>query len=202
MGETCEDSDFITGTCEWCGSANTAIFRDNNLCEECDTDTVHCAVCDERQHYHYPCRHVFRDRNFEWCGSGAGEPHAGQAQRIKGALFRLLEAMPAGFAPDLRTAIRSGKFHTWMVAPLIGGGGLLEMHGMPDRDGRSMFHAWGDALIEIGEGEHAEDTEDAYHWLASLYDRRTPAANLLTVRWIDEFMARHGTGQREEDRDG
>lgn len=207
MDRTCEThdpdemTDFMAGTCEWCGDENVSIFRDTNLCEECDSDTIHCAICDERRDRHDTCRHVFETRDFEWAGSGVGVPTGYQLDHIRGALLRLLSLMPEGFAADLKTAIRSGRFHTWAVMPIIGGGGILSLYGMPDRDGKDMLHAWGDALLEIGGGEHAEETADGYHWLASLYDRETRAANRLTIRWIDEFTTRHGTGKGGDNAD-
>lgn len=178
-------SEFITGTCRWCDT-KTTIYRDNRLCEDCDGDVIRCSICKRDVHVDDKCRHVFRDQNHGWRGSGAYID-----DDMKPSLFRLFDLMPDGFAADLKIAIKSGRFHTWMVAPLIGGGGLLEMNGMPDRDGRWMVHAWGDALIEIGEGYWAEETADGYRWLVSLYDDKTRKANHATMAWIDEWLVAH-----------
>lgn len=180
-------SEFVTGTCGYCGNTGVAIFRDNRLCEECDSAVIHCNICKADQHENDHCRHVFWARNFEWRGAGVGVD-----DDVKPALLRLLDLMPKGFAADLQVAIRSRRFHTWLVAPLIGGGGSLELTGMPDRDGKSMLFAWGDAMTEIGEGEHAEETADGYHWLASLFNGKTLKANRATVSWIGEWLATNG----------
>lgn len=181
-------SEFTTGTCKRCGDKKVSIFRDNRLCEDCDSDTYLCGICKTVQHRDDRCRHIFQDHDFEWMGAGVGVPDKYQLERLKPRLFKLFSLMPEGFARDLRTAIKSGRFYTWMVAPLLGGGGILEMNGMPDRDGKFTVLKWGDALIEIGGGEHAEETADAYRWLVSLYKDHTPKANRATVIWIEEFL--------------
>jgi hypothetical protein len=178
-------SDTKDGTCRWC-EEKRPVFKDNDLCELCDGDVVRCDICKSEQHRDDTCRHVFQDRHYDWRGSGAGWE---RNDELKAPFFRLLELMPDGFAADLRTAIRSGKFYTWFVAPMIGGGGILELNGMPERDGKWMVHAWGDALVKIGEGDHAEETADAYRWLVSLYEKKTSKANSETVKWINEWLA-------------
>lgn len=170
------------GTCRWCGN-KTQIYINNKLCEGCDSNVIHCSICDDDYDDSDHCRHVFQDQNFEWSGSGAWSNND-----VKASFLQLLEKMPAGFAVDLKKAIRSKRFHTWLIAPLIGSGGLLELHGMPNRDGKFMPHAWGDHLLKIGQGDDAEETADGYHWLASLYNDKTPGANQTTIKWINEFL--------------
>jgi hypothetical protein len=179
-------NDMKTGICRRC-EEQREVYPDTGLCEECDGDVIRCKICRSEEDADNHCRHVFQNQDFEWCGSGVGWL-PGERTGIRLSFFALLDLMPAGFAADLRTAIRSGKFHTWFMAPLIGCGGVMEMHGMPDRDGRSMFTAWGDRMFEIGVSEDAEMTADGYHWLASLFDRKTKRANQLTVAWIDEWL--------------
>lgn len=178
------ESEYKTGICQWCHNKG-AVYVDNNRCEGCDRIVRRCSVCKEDQHSEDHCRHVFEDSNFDWSGSGIGKPE----DNIKAAFLRLLGLMPEGFAPDLHKAIRSGRFYTWMIAPLIGGGGLLELHGMPNRDGQSMLFKWGDALMDIGGSDAAEDTADGYRWLVSLYKRKTRDANHVTMAWIDEWKS-------------
>lgn len=175
-------SDFKRGECRWCGRHDD-VYKDNLLCLDCDSDVIYCRVCKEEQHAHHDkCRHVFQDQYFQWNGAGVGlSPDA----NVRTSFFDLLTEMPRGFATDLRRAIRSGKFYTWLIAPLIGSGGLLELHGMDYRTGRN----YGDAMMELG--EHHPDDEgmaDGYRWLASLYKRSTLKANRLTIRWIDEWQ--------------
>lgn len=186
-------SEFINGTCRWCGD-ETTIYRDNRLCENCDSNVIRCSICKTDVHIDDRCRHVYRDQNYKWRGSGAYID-----DDVKPSLFLLFDLMPEGFAADLRKAIKSGRFHTWLIAPLIGGGGILQMNGMPDRDGKRMMHAWGDAMIEIGEGDHAEETADGYRWLASLYDRKTRKANGATVGWIDEWLVAHQRNRLQDE---
>ena len=185
------DTEFITGECRWCEETGY-VYRDSGFCEDCDNNIIHCGICKEDQHVDDLCRHVFRDANYEWAGSGIGDPYD---DTIKIALFTLFDRMPNGFPIDLRTAIGSRKFHTWIVAPMIGGGGSMWLYGMPKRDGRYMERFWGEALVDLGETEAERDDDDrpidvAYHWLASLYNDQTLDANALTIRWIDEWTAR------------
>lgn len=169
--------EFKSGECTYCGHEGE-IHADNNLCEECDSDTVHCSICNELVHADYRCRHVFQDDELNWTGSGAYSPSG----HIKASFFLLLHRMPLPFAADLRKAISAGKFHTWLVAPIIGGGGSLFLRGI---DGTVDYGA---RMIEIGEGDRAEDCADGYRWLASLYDGETPRANALTIEWLDEWL--------------
>jgi hypothetical protein len=171
------------GTCGWCGDKKD-LWRDTGLCETCDNDAVHCSVCGGRQHYESKCRHVFQDENFEWSGSGVGY----YTDASKQAFMETLTLMPEGFARDLRVAIKSRKFHTWFVAPMIGGGALFYLYGMPDRDGRRMVSEWGDALAALGEREDADEIADGYRCLASLYDGKTRKANAIIIGWIDEWL--------------
>lgn len=92
------------------------------------------------------------------------------------------------FAVDLKAAIESGQFYTWMVAPMIGGGGSLSVNGMPERDGRWMVHEWGNRLIKLGESDRAEEFHDGYRWLVSLYKSNTTIANRITIAWIDRWL--------------
>ncbi|MCF8533845.1 MAG: hypothetical protein K9G48_12635, partial [Reyranella sp.] len=165
-------SETLPGTCDHCGTHDIEVYRDTLRCEECDGQFVWCSICKRDEHEDDHCRHVFQTADLEWRGAGIGINEA-----VRPSLFRLLDLMPDGFAADLSTAIKSRRFHTWMIAPLIGGGGMLELNGMPERDGKSMLFEWGYALIKIGEGDHAEETAEGYRWLVSLYDGKTLKAN-------------------------
>lgn len=178
------DKTYRLGTCTWCGDKGE-VYRDNGRCEDCDSDVFHCAICKQDYHRDSHCRHIFQDDDFEWTGSGAYAP----SPAIKDSFFELLTLMPEGFASDLRIAIKSGKFYTWIVAPLIGSGGHLSLYGMPERGGHLMLNdPYGDAMLDLGGGPHAEDTADGYHWLASLYERKTRKANKITIDWIDQWL--------------
>ncbi|PDT77203.1 hypothetical protein [Bradyrhizobium sp. C9] len=177
-------SDYKHGTCAWCGNQEE-VFRDNMLCDTCDSDTVYCTVCRSRQHHESKCRHVFQSHG---CGEWRGAGFDPIDNEMKAPFHRLLSAMGEDFAVDLKTAIRSGRFFTWTIAPMIGGGGMLELNGMPQRDGRSMLFEWGDALIKLGEGRRAEELHDGYRWIVSLYKRNTTKANRTTLAWIDQWL--------------
>lgn len=181
-------SETVTGKCEHCGDEGVQVFRDNSRCEECDGQFYPCSVCKTEENRDDHCRHIFEDREGEWLGAGVGIPETYQLEVLKKSLFKLLSLMPEHFATDLRTAIKSGQFYTWSVMPMIGGGGSLKLNGMPDRDGKYMHFAWGEALMEIGAGDHAEETRDGYRWLVSLYQRSTLKANRATTAWIDEWL--------------
>ena len=176
-------SEFKQGECVWCGT-ETTIYADNDHCEQCDSDTIYCHVCRSHEHYQSKCRHVFQDRYFQWNGAGTEmEPE----RNVRQAFLDLLDAMPPSFATDLRKAIRSGKFFTWIIAPLIGGGGILKLNGMDYRIGRD----YGDAILKLGESYADEEgLADGYCWLASLYKRSTKFGNKITLRWIAEWMDR------------
>ena len=174
-------SDFKIGTCKWCEDKGE-VYRDNGLCDDCDSHTVYCAICRDRQGDDR-CRHIFQDQHFEWRGAGFGP----NDREMQAPFHRLLSAMGEDFARDLKEAINSGKFYTWLIAPMIGGGGILELHGMLRRDGVS-WTDYGRQLIKLGEGDRADELADGYHWLASLYERKTTKANRTTVAWIDQWL--------------
>lgn len=171
--------DYKLGTCKWCGS-DGEVFRDNMLCDDCDSSTVHCLICRCRQGSDDKCRHVFEDDEFQW--RGAGVDPSDEEMRLP--FHRLLSAMGQDFAVELKAAIQSGEFYTWMVAPMIGGGGFLTLYGM--RDGG--WRTYGDALIKLGEGERAEELACGYRWLVSLYKTKTTKANRTTIAWIDRWL--------------
>lgn len=177
--------EFKDGTCTWCRE-HGAVYANNGRCEDCDMAVVDCRICGCERHRESFCRHISEDRNLEYFGSGVGTP----SNSISESFFKFLSAMPGGFAPALRDAIKSGKFHTWMTAPLIGGGGIITLYGMPDRSKDWMTGlSWGDAIIEAGERDDAEELYDGYRWLVSLYNKDTLAANRTTIAWIDEWIA-------------
>jgi hypothetical protein len=173
-------SDYKHGKCRWCEQEDE-VFKDNDLCDDCDRNVAHCDVCDQDYHYHDPCRHIFQDAELQWQGSGIGAPD----DSIKVSFRTLMQRMPRDFADDLLAAIRSGEFFTWLIAPMIGGGGIMELHGIPYIRGRH----WGDCVLELGERSDAEGAEDGYHWLASLYKNDTREANKITMAWLAEFVA-------------
>lgn len=175
MGEA---DDIKNGVCEWCGSEGD-VYTDNDRCEQCDSDIVHCLICDQDQHRDDLCRHVSQDINYEWFGAGVGPEPTPAARR---SFMALLNRLPKAFSKDLRKAIRAQKFHTWMVAPLIGGGGHLTLYGMLSSD-------WGGRLVALGESDEVEALHDGYRWLASLYDDRTPEANATTLAMIRERLS-------------
>lgn len=176
--------------CSWCGDPDAEVEEGYDLCEECDSDTVECSICEERQGYDSHCRHVFRDEQYEWNGSGGyADP-----ENVNGSFLKLCELMPKDFPLYLFQAIKAGGFYTWLVAPMIGGGGNLTLNGLPCRYDRCRQSEWlpeyGKAMVEIGEGDHSEETADGYHWLASLYKDKTPAANAQTLHWLMLAMGR------------
>ena len=170
-------SDYKLGTCKWCETRGE-VFKDNLLCETCDSDTVYCNICKCRVSYDDRCRHVFQDNYCEWHGSGIDACDECMFVPFK----RFLAALGEDFARDLKSAIQSKKFHTWIVAPMIGGGGILSLYGMPCRDD------WGDRIIALGTGVKAKELSDGYHWLASLYNDKTLEANRTTIFWIDQWL--------------
>jgi hypothetical protein len=183
----------LPGTCEHCGAEDVLIYRDNSRCEECDGDSVYCGICKKEWHRDGLCRHIFETEGFEFCGAGVGIDKS-----VKPSLFKLFDLMPDGFVPDLRIAIATGRFHTFSIMAMIGGGGRIETYGMPKREGFDDFSGWGKHLINIGQGESAEETADGYHWLVSLYDDKTPEANSATIAWIDEYLAAKSESGGEE----
>lgn len=172
-------SDMRNGTCKWCRTKNTLVFRDNRLCEDCESRTIYCSICRARCSEDSKCRHVFYADYCCWSGAGVypnGDPD------MKRPVHRLLSALGEDFARDLIAAISSGKFHTWFVAPMIGGGGIITLYGMPpEKD-------WGEAICDMQERANAETLVNGYKWLVSLYDRDTLRANRATVGWIEEWL--------------
>lgn len=174
------------GECEHCGD-DGFVFSESKRCEECEGDFIHCVICNQEQHADDTCRHISRDENYEWFGSGTGWAHP----ELKKPFLKLVAAMPEGFAPDLREAILSGGFYTFFTAPMIGSGCNMELNGMPIRAWHTRYSLfwWGDFLAALGQGDEAEDHVDGYHWLASLYGAKTAEANRWTVAWLEEYCA-------------
>lgn len=172
-----DDDEHKTGECRRCGKRGT-VFVDNDLCEDCDGDVVHCKICNEEQSIDSRCRHVFYSSESGWNGAGVGYPD----DEVKDAFLDLVRRMGNEFSQDLQRAVRSGEFYTFLVAPLIGGGGMLDLHGMPWH----LQRKWGELLIDLGEGDEAGDLADGYHWLASIYKTKTPDANEITLAWLAE----------------
>lgn len=170
------DPDMRNDTCKWCGE-KTLIFRDNQLCDDCDSRTVYCCVCRSRKSEESRCRHVFYAIDHGW--TGAGVYPSGDSD-MKRPVMRLLSALGEDFARELREAIRQRKFYTWIVAPMIGGGGILDLGGM--------HHRWGDQVIALGQSERAEELHDGFCWLQSLYKGNTTKANRATIGWINEWL--------------
>jgi hypothetical protein len=168
-------NDYKIGKCKWCGESGE-VFCDNALCDDCDSNTIRCRICRRRFHWDNKCRHIFQDENFEW--RGAGVSPTDQDMKIPFHLF--LSAMGEEFSRDLKAAIKDGKFYTWMIAPMIGGGGTLDLGGMS--------HKYGDAIIKLGESSREEKVGDGYRWLVSLYKRQTTRANRATLAWIDQWL--------------
>jgi len=177
--------DTIAGECACCG-AEGQIFGDSRFCEDCDAEHHYCCICKTYEHEDDPCRHLHQNEHCEWIGSGTGSAD----EFVRKSFTAMLGLMPRGFATELRDAIDREKFHTWFVAPLIGGGGHLNLRGMPWRNADS----WGDMLLDLGSGDRAEEMADGYHWLRSLYDGDTPEANRMTVSWIDQHVAASEVG--------
>lgn len=167
--------DHKLGICKWCETEGD-VFRDNLYCDDCDSNICRCSVCKQDYHYENTCRHIFQDEDFEWRGAGV----RASDEDMRAPFHRLLSAMGEDFARDLKRAIRSGEFYTWMVAPMIGGGGHLSLYGMP--------HGYGDRLVKLGESDGAEVLSDGYRWLVSLYKRNTTIANRATIAWIDRWL--------------
>lgn len=177
-------SEFKCGECERCGYKGS-IFPDNNLCDDCDGMVVRCEICNEDQDAENgKCRHVFKDEGWDWNGCGVTW---GQWENCRDSFLRLCELMPAGFPLALFRAIKTGRFSTFFIAPLIGGGARIELRGFEPR----WFHHksvalepdYGRAMGEIGEGEHAEECADGWRWLQSLWQNDSPKANATTLRW-------------------
>lgn len=173
--------DEIEGVCSHCGREGS-VFADNQLCEDCDSDTIVCDVCGARESADDPCRHVHRTRYGEWIGAGCYP----RDPEMRPRFLALLDYMDADFAANLRDAIRAQKFHTWFVGPLIGGGGYLELRGL------CRGQAYADRLLELENWVadcDQDDVADGWHWLVSLYDDQTIAGNATTIEWIDEWLA-------------
>ena len=178
------------GKCSFCGDiCNDLLPAEGGLrCAECDSEYEYCGICKEEQHCDDHCRHIFTSQWGGLLGSGTYMSD-NDLDYVRKVLVDLLDLMPQGFAQSLRVAIASGRFFTWATMPIIGGGGMLELNGMPNRHGRYAVSWWGDFLMEIGQGDDAEEAADAYLWLASLYKNATVKANNITMRWLDQYIA-------------
>jgi hypothetical protein len=176
-----EEDGMNLGNCAWCEREAVEIFDDNKLCAECDGRIVYCQICDELVCEDDLCRHLFRNDNYEWSGSGS---RIDADTSVKKSFQSMLASMPEEFAAELREAILSGKFYTWLTMPLIGSGAILDLNGM------MKGLAYGRILLEIGrrEDQVSERLRCGFQWMASLYENATTNANKITIEWIDSFL--------------
>lgn len=175
--------------CQWCEERKRDVI--DGLCEECEECVVQCAICNSLQHEDGLCRHTFKDEHYCWNGAGC----FGYWAHCKDSFLLLCSLMPRTWALDLWRAIRAGEFYTFTMRPLIGGGGSIQLGGLPS--GWQNIHwrshptpEYGRLLVEIGESEHAEECADGWNWLQSLYCQKTPEANEQTLRWLMLAMGR------------
>ncbi len=177
--------------CRWCEDREADY--ENGLCEYCDSEVSECVICKSEEHIDSKCRHIFKDSEWRWNGSGVmGDYYDNRTAKV--GLIALCEAMPRGFASALFYAIKSGRFYTFLMAPMIGSGGSMTLGGFD----WPFFHPhrvreprWEKEIVKAGE-EHgdSEEVADGYHWLVSLYKDETPEANAVTLRWLMLCMGR------------
>jgi hypothetical protein len=58
MTKAAQQSEWKKGTCRWCDKKGE-VYRNNGLCDDCDSRVIHCTICKQDQHEDSHCRHVF-----------------------------------------------------------------------------------------------------------------------------------------------
>lgn len=201
-------------TCRDCGGRDEVI---DGLCSDCDANYVYCSCCDERHEQDSTCRHVFWT-DFGWCGAGSNET---DPEDVKDDFFALLDRIDAldrekkfevrwygddswceglGVVEAIRAAVHENRFWTFAWGPMLGCP-TLDLNRQSDRDkdrGVTFASIYGDRLAEDDGSETSEGIAVGWHWLASLCADETVAANILTVRWIDEWRLRRARTERRK----
>ena len=172
--------------CERCGEEKEDII--DGLCEECEEYMVYCSICDEHlgeddARYHH--RHLFYDEEEHlWLGVG-GEDTEDHLPQIKASFLALLKK--TGMAIPLRDTIRRNDMgfdtiHLWGT-----GFGYSRIFCWLQAENEPHGRDYGDRFLE--EDEPMEEAL-AYgvQWLIGLDNDKTPAANALTLAWIEEAL--------------
>lgn len=129
-------------------------------------DTLYCSVCNDYFYDDQPCEHIFWSRGYGvWAGCGADELQ----DACKKSLFEFLKHLGKKRARKIRRVIAS---HSYDIYEAMGG---------------SMCR---DPLEIAVPEEQRGDCEDGYEWLRSLESGVTMKADILTVRWITEWLRR------------
>lgn len=175
--------------CTDCGDTTRVDMVDHKgRCDNCSDEYVDCSVCGTEERRDDLCRHLNEDPDEGWYGSGCD---SSGSDSIKKSLFKIFDKMPEGFVPDLATAISSGKFYTFMISCMIGSG-LLQLYGMPSRQGVYDISGWGDRLLDLGRDDDDGEMAMGYGWLSSLHCGNTQDANTTTLKWISEYQGLRG----------
>ena len=152
-------------------------------------ETVYCSVCDDRVLCDWgpPCHHLrWIDTAGDWGGCGSVERNP--SEQHKESFFAVLKKTK--LAKELREALLT---HTYRIGTI---GNLLGTWGVSCcLQGRHYDDAFTENLTDAQE----EAMSIGMAWLWSLEAGVTDEADLLTVQWIDEWLAakRGRTAKRE-----
>lgn len=171
--------------CERCGKETEDVI--DGLCEDCEQEMVYCSVCDEHLDEDEACfrhRHVFYDDGL-WLGTG-GEDTEDRLPQIKASFLALLKK--TGMAIPLRDTIRRNEMGFETIhfhGSMLGSPGLwCYLRADDSKHGRD----YGDALPARMTSEEEESLAYGVQWLIGLDNDKTPAANEMTLAWIDEAL--------------
>ncbi len=167
---------YESSRCQFC---DDPIDADSGpFCETCDENHEWCTICNDYVHSDEPCRHIYYDDCGAWLGSGSYDPKA--AEHDVKLLCQLIGREAVG---HLRAGLDSGDYKACYVY-----GSILAHHGIvaefngidigPTLTAVAHLYksATGNTLVGSG-------------WLLSLEPGKTRTADLLSVKWIDEWLA-------------
>lgn len=174
-------------TCKDCGSKEEVI---NGLCYACETDNhAYCNICEEFINIDdalYRHRHIFEIGD-AWLGSGGVDMDERYEQKIKQALFAVLDK--TGIAVPLARTIQHGQMGFEAIHFY---GDSFGYYGvdcyLEDEEGK-ILHDCGKTFTEDITDEQESVMAYGVRWLISL-DNKTKDANELTLKWIGEWQKR------------
>lgn len=171
---------------ETCWRCHKPAEDDSDLCESCDEESQHCAICDEQFWGDEPdCRHcatIDGDDDYVLFGCGSSEvPDSCHRE----PLFDFLE-MLENYRPGIVREIR-GPIERCELTTLLFGFDSLSFEHHP-KAGSKYLVLPSVSSIDIREFATG-DWEIGFVWIQSLDIEGTEAANELTVQWIDEWLS-------------
>jgi hypothetical protein len=184
----CSDCD-----CETDAEPSSYCGKEVVVCDRCDEDYEWCSICQTHKYTNFqsPCRHLFYSDG-EWLGSGS---HETDWETCKPGFFAMLELIGVTAVQALKASLGLHKYFHQFSGTIFG------YHSITADwfDESGSYRDWGYTLNSVMSHNPPADAEGiaiGVQWLVSLYagchgkwEPKTPEADLVTIQWIDEWLA-------------